>query len=295
MEKVLVGIGILIGILILSVAAGLLIGRIPLNGEEEPRVSIIPVHGLLMRDAEIPAFDVDECITLLEETDKDDSVGAIVLDIDSGGGLVVPSEMLARAVKSVNKPIVAWIGGTGASGSYWVASSADYVISDPLSLTGSIGVTTDVIIAEDLMKKVGIRMESFTSGEFKSMGTFERNMTKEEKALMQALVDELHTEFVAAIAENRNMTVEDVSAIADGRVFLGKDALELGLVDEVGGRESAVRIAAGMANMTSYNTEVVKKEKGFMEMLRELTSVSAKNIGLGIAEGAYRFDTTTRA
>lgn len=284
MEKVLVGLGILAAILVASVVGGLLINTL-IEDERGPSVAVIPVHGFITRDAEVRSFDADTGVSLIEESDADDNVVAIVLDIDSSGGTVVATEMVMRAINKTNKPIVAWIGGTGASGGYFIASTTDYIVSDPLSITGSVGVASQVPNAEELMRKVGLKLYTFTSGDLKDMGSYDKSMTPAEMEIMQGIVDNIYDELSAGVIKRRGLDENATELISDGRIMLGKNAYKIGLVDELGGLDLAIERAANFANTTNYEVIHVKRDLSFSEILSNMMSLSAKNIGLGLAEG----------
>ncbi len=291
MEKILVGLLALIAVFAASAAGGVLIREMG-SGESGPQIALLPVHGFLTRDTEIKAFNADEGVERLEESLEDPKVGAVVLDINSPGGTVVATEMIMRAVNGSEKPVVAWIGGSGASGGYFVASACDYIVSDPLSITGSIGASSQVINAEELLDKVGLRINTFTSGEFKSVGSFHRNMTEEEKEMMQGMVNEIHGELLSYVVKKRGLEGEEVARIEEGQIMLGREAFEIGLVDELGGREKAISKAAEMANLTEYGVRKVEREQGLSDMLRELTSVTAAQVGEGMARGLVSLEKT---
>lgn len=285
MDKVLVGILTLVAIAIASAVAGIAISIASPDVFSQPQVAVLPIHGFISRDLEIRSFDMEDTLSLIEDSDSDPKIAAIVLDIDSSGGTPVATEMLMRAIASTEKPVVAWIGGTGASGGYFVASASDYIVSDPLSITGSVGAYSQVPSAEGLLEKIGLKIYTFSSGEFKSMGSPERNMTEKEMELMQGVIDEIHKELFSGVVERRNLTTEQAAIVSDGRILLGKQALGLGLVDEIGGRETAISRAAKMANVTDYEWTYLETPLSFSELLQEMATLSARNIGVGLSQG----------
>jgi len=191
----------------------------------------------------------ERVIADLERADNDPSIAAIVLRINSPGGGVVASDEIYRAVKRVEKPVVAYFGETAASGGYYVGCAADLIVAHPDALTGSIGVIMDIVNARRLFDKLGIEMVAIKSGVVKDIGSPYREMTDDERTVLQALVDEAYQNFVDIVAKERGLPREEVLQVADGRVFTGRRAVELGLVDETGSFKDAVRAAADLAGI----------------------------------------------
>jgi len=189
-------------------------------------------------------------IEQLRSAEEDPNVKAVLLYINSPGGSVVASDEIYQQLKKMDKPVLAYLGDIAASGAYYVACGADKIMAHPASLTGSIGVIVEMPNVEKLMQKLGIEMTVIKSGPFKDEGSFYRGMTEEEKAYWQGLVNQVHEMFVDVVAKERGLPKEKVAAIADGRVYLGKDALEMGLVDELGSFEDALTLAAEMGGIS---------------------------------------------
>lgn len=177
---------------------------------------------------------------------KDDSIKAIVLRVDSPGGGVGPSQEIYSEVARITqaKPIIVSMGSVAASGGYYVAAPANKIYANPGTITGSIGVIMEFTNVLDLMDKIGLKKRVVKSGTHKDIGSSVREMTAEEQALLQGLIDDVHSQFVAAVSEGRNLAEEDVRQLADGRIFTGKQALQLGLIDELGGLRAAISEAA---------------------------------------------------
>ncbi|MFQ6002969.1 MAG: signal peptide peptidase SppA [Candidatus Zixiibacteriota bacterium] len=208
------------------------------------RVAIIDLHGVITNSADV--------IRQLKKYTNDSSVPAIVVHIESPGGGAAPSQEIYEEMKKARekgKKIVASMGSVGASGGYYVACAADTIVANPATLTGSIGVIFQFPVAEELFKKIGLRFEVVKSGEFKDVGSFNRRMTKEEKELLQSVIDDTYDQFVEVLAENRNLSEEEVFKVADGSIFTGRQAKELGLIDELGNLEDAIKIAGEMAGI----------------------------------------------
>lgn len=183
---------------------------------------------------------------------EDPAVRAVVLRINSPGGSAAAAQEIAAAVTSLRregKVVVASLGDVAASGAYWVAAQADRVVAAPGTLTGSIGVIMQVTNVRQLYEKLGISVEVIKSGPHKDMGAGLRPLTPEERRLFQRMVDDIYAQFVQVVAEGRRLPPEKVAALADGSLFTGRQALEVGLVDELGDYETAVRRARELAGL----------------------------------------------
>ncbi|MCX8147084.1 MAG: signal peptide peptidase SppA, partial [Candidatus Woesearchaeota archaeon] len=214
-----------------------------------------------------------------EDAEKDSQIKAILLDINSPGGSAVATDEIANAIKRCNKTTVAVIRETGTSGAYWIASAADYVIANRMSVTGSIGVIGSYFELSGLLERYNITYERLVSGEYKDIGTPFKELTLEERKKLQGIIDEIHEDFINAIAENRNMSKEKIKEIATGEFFTGKKAKELGLVDELGGMDEAEKYIEKKLNIT---VKIRKYEKpiSFSDLLSGL--IMQKSIELKI-------------
>jgi protease-4 len=218
----------------------------PLTG---PAVAIVEVSGPMMsgRASEFSTSAVaaaDDVVDVIRWTAQDPDVEAILLVVNSPGGSVVASDVIYHELKNVQMPVVVLFGELAASGGYYISMAGDYIIANPNSLTGSIGVISTFPNAEEFLDKVGVEMNVVISGEAKDFGSMYREMTPEEQAYWQALIDETYASFVQIVAEGRNLSEEEVRALADGRVYTGRKALELGMVDALGYEQDALNKAA---------------------------------------------------
>ena len=204
------------------------------------KVAVIDVKGEIVPSTGFLTGGVspDSILPLLDEVESGNYVGALI-KIDSPGGTVVTSKSIAQAVKDMNKPTVCLLGDIAASGAYWIASSCDYIVSDSLSLTGSIGVTASYLEYTGFMEKYGIKYEQFTSGENKEVGSPFSNLSEENRDKMQKLVDDTFKYFLDDVVASRGLTEEQIEAVKQADIFIGRDALELNLVDELGGIKEA--------------------------------------------------------
>ncbi len=205
-----------------------------------------------------PIMDSGPILSQLIKFRKDEQIKAIILRIDSPGGGVGPSQEIYREVRRTieKKKVIASLGSLAASGGYYVASAANKIVANPGTITGSIGVIMEFLRLENLLKKIGISLEVLKSGEFKDLGSPHREMTEREKALITALILDVQKQFVDAVARGRGLSVEEVMEIADGRIFSGAQAKDLGLVDSLGNFQDAVLLAKEMAGIKGEATMV---------------------------------------
>ncbi|MGE5751885.1 MAG: signal peptide peptidase SppA [Nitrospirota bacterium] len=229
------------------------------------RVAMVKIEGILISSEHV----VEE----LNEYADDSSVKAIVIRIDSPGGGVVVSQEIYNAVKNAKKEgkkIIVSMGSVAASGGYYVAAAADKIVANPGTLTGSIGVKMEFANLEKLLEKIGVKGMVVKAGEFKDIGSPYRDMTAQEKKLLQDVIDDVHNQFIKAVAEGRNLPEADVRAIADGRIFTGQQALALKLVDQMGDLADSIRLAGSLAGIKGKPKVVEKKKKiPFFEYLKE--------------------------
>ena len=181
----------------------------------------------------------DNVVDVITEAEKEDRIEGIMLRIDSGGGTPVASEIIAEAVKNAKKPVIALIREAGNSGAYLVASAADTIIASPMSDVGSIGVTMSYLANAEENVKSGKQFIELVAGKFKEVGNPDRPLSNEERALFQRDLDIVYSQMVEEISKNRNMPIEKVRQLADGSSMPGTLALKNGLVDELGGQETA--------------------------------------------------------
>ncbi len=222
---------------------------------------IIPLKGMIVSGTTspgpIPFFPMgganltssDEIIRYLGRIEKENRIKAIIFEIDSPGGTPYASKEIADAVKKINKPTIAQIREHGTSGAYWIASACDVIVADPLSTIGGIGTRADRLDLSELAKKVGIKVDTFSKGEYKDIGSPYSEMSEKEKKFIQQHVESFNDYFVKEIKQNRKLENEDLlKDITSGKTFLGQEALDLGLIDKLGGNEKALKSAEEMVN-----------------------------------------------
>ena len=223
----------------------------------EDRIGLVRVEGVIL--------DAKDTVADLKRFGDSSSVKAIVLRIDSPGGGVVPSQEIHDAVQRVrnkhHKTVIASMGTVAASGGYYIAVAADRIIANPGTLTGSIGVIMELMNLEGLLKKVGVEGVVVKSGHYKDIGSPFRKMGNDDRRILQAVMDDVHDQFIEAVAEGRALDVKDVRTLADGRIFTGRQALDAKLVDELGDLDDAVRIAADMVGIEGEPTLVEPKKR----------------------------------
>lgn len=185
----------------------------------------------------------------LERAQNDPGVGAVVLQIESPGGSVAACQEILEILKSLKKPIVVSMGDLVASGGYYISAKADRIVALPGTLTGSIGVLAQVPNIAGLYDKLGIKVQVFKAGEHKDMYAGLRELTPKEQELMQEMTGQLYEQFLDVVAEGRRMDKQKVRQLATGQLYTGEQAKVLGLVDELGGLDKAVNVAAGLAGI----------------------------------------------
>jgi protease-4 len=251
-KKVLLVILILFLLFVISSLLFMLLQKnIPIGD----RVALIRIEGVIV--------DSKETIDEIREYVKDSSIKAIVMRIDSPGGAVAPAQEIYEEVKKAasKKKVLVSMGSVAASGGYYIASPATRIIANPGTLTGSIGVIMEIPNVEGLMNKLGIKTEVVKSGRHKDIASIFRGIKKEEREILQEVMDNVHEQFIKAVAEGRRMHIDDVRKIADGRVYTGEQALKLGLVDELGNLEDAIQAAAKLSGIKGEPVVVSKKER----------------------------------
>jgi protease-4 len=196
------------------------------------------------------------------------AIKAIVVRVNSPGGSVVASDEIYHMLRKFDKPVVIWMGDMAASGGYYIACGGDYVFAHPDTLTGSIGVISQFLNVEELMEKIGVDAMVITSGPHKDLGSMFREMTEEERALWEEIIDETYDGFIELVAQARDLPLEDVRELADGSVYTGRQALELGLVDQVGTPDDAIAKAAELGGIEGELRVIeLKPTPSFLETL----------------------------
>jgi protease-4 len=304
------------GLYALSLAAAVVVAiRAPLgkkgqkDGEDsvlglsaKETVGWVSIHGVIYnnggRSWDKGAAQWARRIRLMAETK---GVKAIVLDINSPGGSVGAVQELHSQIRRVRKefniPVVALFGDVAASGGYYIAAACDRIVAHPGTLTGSIGVIFSVDNVEGLFSKIGFKTEPIKSGQHKDIGSWSRPMTREEREILQGIIDDAYGQFLAAVSTGRNMPLDKLRPLADGRIYSGAQALEAGLVDALGDSDDAIELAGKLGNIVGKPK--VKREPDTRQMFMDLFESRAAGVrtpaewltGLGLRSGLeYRWD-----
>ncbi|HBR18454.1 MAG TPA: signal peptide peptidase SppA [Deltaproteobacteria bacterium] len=237
----------------------LLFFTVILGGNSLPfgdKVAVVEIEGIITESNSINKQ--------IKEYGERDDVKVIVVRIDSPGGGVGPSQEVYRELKKVSakKKVVASMGSVAASGGYYIAAAANKIVANPGTITGSIGVIMEFANAEELLKKIGFKGYVIKSGEYKDIGSPFRGMKDEEKKLIQDVIDDVYKQFVDVVAENRRLDINAVKKYADGRIFSGTQAKNIGLVDELGNFNDAIDIAASMVGIKGKPVVIYPEKRG---------------------------------
>ncbi len=228
------------------------------SGEGPDKLAVVPVEGTLASaDSTVPGTQPtttpEGLADALQQAKDDASVAAVVLEVNSPGGGVTASDEMHQSIldfkRSSGKPVVVSMADVAASGGYYISTAADRIVANETTLTGSLGVIFALTDFSELADRYGVEQEVVKSGEFKDMGSSFRDLTPEEREILQSIVDESYDEFVSVIVEGRGLPEERVREIADGRVYSGEQAKELGLVDSFGGLDEAAEISGDLAGV----------------------------------------------
>jgi protease-4 len=251
LKKILIFFLIIFAVIVLLSLVLTFSHKVPL-GE---KVAIVKVTGVILDSAGV--------IEELKEYAKDASIKAIVLRVDSPGGAVAPSQEIHEEVIKAkqNKKVIVSMGTVAASGGYYISAPADRIVANAGTLTGSIGVIMELPNFEGLMKKIGVETQIVKSGRHKDMASVFRSLTPEEKQILQTVLDDVHNQFIKAVSDGRGIKIEEIKNIADGRIFTGRMAKEIGLVDELGNLQDAIMLAGKLTGIKGEPKVITKKEE----------------------------------
>ena len=257
-KRILIGLGVIVVLLVIFFSALYFIGRSAGKSSRfafGDKIAIVEIQGIIAQSSGI--------IEQIHEYLEDDGVKAIILRIDSPGGGVGPSQEIHREILKVKekKKIVTSMGSVAASGGYYIACASDLIVANPGTITGSIGVIMEFTNIEELFKKIGIKGVVLKSGELKDIGSPFREMTPEEKRIIQEVIDNVHQQFIKAVAEGRKLDRSKVTQIADGRIMTGEQAKQLGLVDQIGNLDDAIDATAKLVGIEGKPDIVYPKKK----------------------------------
>ena len=278
-HPVLLGVMILLGVFLCSwLGLSVFLSLFPGNGQGQEifssasgKIGIVEVKGVIT--------SAEKTIRALTDFRQNRHIQAIVLRIDSPGGAVGASQEIFEEVKRTDatKPVVASLGSVAASGGFYAALGARKIVTSPGTLTGSIGVIVKFPNLTEIFDKIGYRAEIVKSGKLKDIGAANRPMTTEERALLQEIIDNVHQQFVDAVAQRRKLPREQVVKLADGRIFSGEQALKFGLVDQFGNFTDAVALAARQAEMKNEQPPLEYPREREFSLLRLLMGESGES------------------
>jgi protease-4 len=287
-KRILLGLVAIIGLLAFFFVLLFVIGQyVSGSGSRKfsfgDKIAVVEIRGLITQSQGI--------IEELHQFNDDEGVKAIILRIDSPGGGVGPSQEIYREVLKIKsnkkKKVITSMGSVAASGGYYIASASDLIVANPGTITGSIGVLMEFTNIEELFRKIGIKGVVLKSGEHKDIGSPFREMTPEEKRLIQSVIDNVHQQFIQAVADGRKIDRLKVAQVADGRILTGEQAKQLGLVDQLGNLQDAIDIAAKMVGIEGKPLVLYPKKKfSLLELLVEgiteaiLKTLSEKGVQL---------------
>ena len=257
-KRILTGIGVMVGLLVFFVLVIFIIGQYAAGpgvlafGD---KIAIVEIKGVISQSSGI--------IEEIQQYQEDEGVKAIILRIDSPGGGVGPSQEIHQEIlrAKLKKKVVTSMGSVAASGGYYVACASDLIVANPGTITGSIGVIMHFSNFEELLKKIGIKGMVLKSGEHKDIGSPFREMTPEEKAIMQEVLDNVHQQFIQAVADGRKLERSKVVQVADGRIMTGEQAKILGLVDQMGNLQDTIDITAKMVGIVGKPIVLYPKKR----------------------------------
>ena len=283
---------IIISLSILALLAAILVPTILIPRTAAGKIAVIPLNGTITTgDSSLfsgSTITPDLVRNYLAKAESDKAVKAIVFHIESPGGEIAPCQEILWEIERVKetKPIVVSMGGTAASGGYYISTKANKIVALPTTLTGSIGVISAIPNIEGFLEKLGIQIEIFKGGKYKDMYQGLRELTPEEEEIMQGVVDEYYEQFIDVVVEGRGLSEEEVRNLATGQLYPGTKAKELGLVDELGDLDTAIDLAAELAGIEAAIVEYYQPPKltlwsllGFANAIQvRLSGLSAQDI-----------------
>ncbi len=245
-------------LIVISILKGIFLPEVSVPGD---KIGLVKIEGVIKSS--------DTYLKLLDKLEGDEDVKAIVLRVDSPGGVVGACQEIHDKVKEISqkKPVVVSMGSIAASGGLYISVPATKIVANPGTITGSIGVILQSYNVKQLADKIGIKVITVKSGKFKDLLNPFREPDKKTLQILQALIDDSYNQFVEAVAEGRKLPVEKVKKFADGRIFTGRQAKELGLVDELGNFDRAVEVARELSKSPDARIFEAKPRKTFIQKL----------------------------
>lgn len=283
---------IIISVSVLALIAAIIVPITLIPRPIVSKIAVIPLSGTITieNSSLFPGSAITPELVrdYLAKAEQDKSVKAIVFRIESPGGEIAPCQEILWEIERVGetKTVVVSMGGTAASGGYYISTKADKIVALPTTMTGSIGVISQIMNIEGLLEKLGIEIETFKGGQYKDMYRGFREMTREEEEIMQGMIDEYYELFIEVVAEGRGLNKEEVRNLATGQIYSGTEAKELGLIDELGDLDTAINLTAEIAGIEDPIVEYYRKPGltlrsllGFVDAIRaRITGLSAQDM-----------------
>ncbi|MDI6793023.1 MAG: signal peptide peptidase SppA [bacterium] len=267
LSKIGAALALFFAIMLVLEALTLMVWVVP-DISKARKIAVLDVEGTIL--------DAGPIISQLHKYKDDPSIAGIVIRINSPGGMAAAAQEIYQEIKKVRqegKRVFASIESLGASGGYYIACGAETIFANPSTITGSIGVILPTSNYQELMNKLGIKFGAIKSGAYKDIGSPFKDMTAEEKVILQEFVDDVQAQFIEAVAEGRKMEKSEVKKVADGRIFTGRQALSLGLVDRLGNLNDAISWTAKRVGIEG-KPQIVREKKTFpfLELFSEAMS-----------------------
>ncbi len=279
--------------------SSLFFGALTISQKNMTNVALIKIHGTILSEKSASFLPSSQAVSteiakLIEKADQDPGTGAIMVEINSPGGSAFATKEIADALKRSSKLKVCYIREVGASGGYWIASSCNKIYADQLSIIGSVGVIGSYLEFAGFLKNYNITYQRLVGGQYKDAGSPFKELTADEKELIQQRIDLLHQIFIREVKQNRNLDNEKIKEISQAAFYLGDQALDLGLIDQLGGRQEVEKYLEKELNKSIQIVEF-KKSKGFWESLQEIYFQRGFFVGRGIGNSLlYPFESGLR-
>jgi protease-4 len=272
--------------------AGLFSMAILFSGDRQTRVgsgnvAVISINQPIYTERMVSGFSTvgvssSDIVNMIEEADSDPSIDAILLEINSPGGSAVASEEVVNAVKKTRKITVSWIREVGASGAYWIASASDHIVASRMSVVGSIGVISSYIEFSGLMERYNVTYQRLVSGKYKDMGTPFKELTNEEREMFMQELEDIHDIFMYDVAANRGIPENDIEELSEGQIFLGANAIEHNLIDQLGSKDEVIQYLQDTLETDQVALVEFRRQVGFWEIFSMSMQDNSFSIGRGI-------------
>lgn len=265
------------------------------SGEGDAKIAVVPVEGVISSQETTGALGAtaatpENLRDQLTQAGEDEGVEAVIVEVNSPGGGVVASAEMHQSIldfgRESDKPVVVSMGETAASGGYYIATAADTIVANETTLTGSLGVIFSYLNYGEAADRLGLEEEVIKSGEFKDIGSPNREPTEEERGILQDLVTESYDGFVEVIVEGRGLPEDRVRELADGRIYSGLQARELGLVDELGNLDAAARVSRDLAGVEEATVIRYTQDPSFAEILQARLAATPESEAMKTLEAA---------